>query len=653
MKEEVVNEFNSPKSLTPLSAAYVLGNKPFRKEPKVIAGKWVIYLEQRPFEKGRSTILISQLGSFKKEIQELTPFPKNIKTRIHGYGGGAFSVKAIGDELWIVWIDDADGCVWFQVWTGILIAHTQECSRLNPKHQPLCLSISGKDSFANGVIDIKRKRWIGVMESNKGDLLVSLSLELENQKPRILYKAKDFLAYPALAPLGDQIAWVEWQYPSMPWDESSLYWSKLEKNGGLQKSFHIAGNHFNEIDNKSVFQPFWMDGGELVVSEDSNGWWNLILIGPSINPKKLTWKRLWPMKSESALPQWVHGMSTTSSSGKTIISANCINSVWRLSLLSLDGSISHLSQPFDDLSGVDADSGKAVCIASNSHLEPAILEVDLKTSNWEYYSSSQLLHSSKKISEPQLFSFKGFQEKSTYSWYYPPNQIIFEPCPLLVKLHSGPTGMASKGLNLAIQFWTSRGWAVVDVNYGGSTGFGREYRDRIKNNWGKVDIYDCILAVESLIDSGKVDPNKIAIEGGSAGGFTTLACLCHSDIFKVASCRYPVSDLNLMLKQTHRFEAGYLNYLLGKSQENEKLYIDRSPINNLKNIHCPIIFFQGLKDKVVDPYQTEKIYSLLKKTNKDVELFTFADEGHGFKTESVKIKVLEKTEEFFNKHIFE
>ena len=211
--------------------------------------------------------------------------------------------------------------------------------------------------------------------------------------------------------------------------------------------------------------------------------------------------------------------------------------------------------------------------------------------------------------------------------------------------------MAGIGLDLVIQFWTSRGWAVVDVNYGGSTGFGRNYRERLKGGWGVVDVFDCAAAAQNLVSVGKADQECLAIEGGSAGGFTTLAALCFTDVFRVAACRYAVSDLISMTRETHRFEAGYLDHLLGSWPENRQKFLDRSPLLHAEEINCPVIFFQGMKDQVVPPEQTERIAQALRSKNIPVEVHTFADEGHGFRDSQVKIKVLEATEKFFRKYL--
>jgi len=245
----------------------------------------------------------------------------------------------------------------------------------------------------------------------------------------------------------------------------------------------------------------------------------------------------------------------------------------------------------------------------------------------------------------------GSNEENVHAWYYPPlNRQILLP-PLLVKSHSGPTGMARCGLDLEVQFWTSRGWAVVDVNYGGSSGFGREYRDRLKGNWGVIDVLDCTKAAQSLIESGKADKDRIAIVGSSASGFTALGCLISTDIFNIGACKYAVTDLIGMANSTHRFEEFYLDYLIGNIKTDYERYLKRSPIENVDFLNRPLILFHGIKDKVIHSDQSIAIKDELFKRGIPVQINLFQNEGHGFKDGKIKVDVLKKTEAFFRKHL--
>ncbi|WP_320675681.1 alpha/beta hydrolase family protein [Prochlorococcus sp. MIT 1300] len=638
----------------PLSAAVALSRTVVLKEPQLI-GNWVLWLEQRPNEGGRTTALIRPWGLTASAGQELTPAPMNLRTRVHGYGGGVFAAESFENTLLLVWINNEDGCVWTQSWEGLTDSAHLQNPWLSPCEPSLRLSSPGKGLFADGLIDISRNRWIGVMEYEDKDFLVTLSLSARDQTPNALHFPRDFLGYAALSPDGGQLAWVEWQQPHMPWDASQLWWGEFDQLGALQNKRLLAGSGSgqNPIISQSVFQPFWSSQGELVVAEDSTGWWNLMISNEAIQPNKAPeWSKPWPMKGETAMPQWVYGMRTSAAAGEGLVAAVCKEGQWHLNLLTKDGHIHEIDQPFDDLSGINAQSsGRAIAIASNSFTGSGLLEIDLTTGNWDHSPMSPSVLAFSEVSLPESFWFEGFGGKLTHAWYYPPSNEVFSIPPLLVKSHSGPTGMARKGISLGIQFWTSRGWGVVDVNYGGSTGFGRSYRERLIGGWGEVDSFDCASAAEALIKEGKVDPDRIAIEGGSAAGFTTLGCLCFSEVFRVGACRYAVSDLTEMAKATHRFEAKYLESLVGPWPIASNLYESRSPLFNAHRIKCPVIFFQGLEDKVVPPTQTDDMASALIENDIPVEVHTYASEGHGFRNSNVQVKVLECTERFFNSHL--
>tara|TARA_Y100001968_G_scaffold107196_1_gene96939 strand:+ start:2711 stop:4663 length:1953 start_codon:yes stop_codon:yes gene_type:complete len=634
-----------------LSASLAVGTKPIFKEPHLI-GDFVMWLEQNPNEGGRTTVFIRPWFQTDLSPQELTPAPINLRSRVHSYGGEPITFSIQNDQIHLVWINDCDGCLWSQYW---LINHDFNIEKLDylvKVNNPNCLSSKGDFCFAGGLIDVKRNRWLGIMEKNNKDYLVQFSLDKEYQEPLIIYEPKDFIGYLALSPNAEKLTWIEWQKPFMPWDASQLWLSNLDEFGGFLKCQLIAGQGVQDKKDVSVFQQVWISDEELVVSEDSSGWWNVMIANVDLNGGIFPdWHRCWPMQGESASPQWVFGMSTLAVIDEELVALICSEGVWKIFKLSKDGSKTLVKQPFTDLNGLAAKQGRIALIASSPSEEPGLLEIDLKSGDWKHSLPRKSIIQKESITVPKQIWFKGFQEKITHSWFYPPINNDCDPAPLLVKSHSGPTSMAKSGLNLEIQFWTSRGWAVLDVNYGGSSGFGRSYRERLKNNWGKSDIYDCAAAVKFLIAEGKVDKKMIAIEGSSASGFTTLGSLCFTDIYSVAACRYAVTDLISMIKSTHRFEQYYLDYLIGSFSEKYNIYKERSPINNANLISCPVIFFQGLKDNVVLPSQTIEMASALKKNNISVEIHTFAQEAHGFKDGKVKTSVLELTEKFFRKHL--
>ena len=628
-------------SSQPLSAKTALGRLPVLKSPRIL-GNWVLWLEQRPHEKGRTTAMIRPWLQTDATAKELTAAPANLRCRIHEYGGGAMAVALMGDELLLTWIDDGDGCLWQQTWRGL---NSEDCAALTAK-QPIRISAPGSWALGGGLIDQTRLRWLGVMECNGRDQLVSVALNQSDQHPKVLHAADDFVGYPALSADGSQLAWVEWRQPAMPWDASELRCACLSPEGQLMQVQTLAGSRPDAEQAISVFQPLWQPDGSLIVAEDSSGWWNLMRLADPASGKR-NWERPWPMQAETAMPQWVFGMSTSAWDGEQLLAAICSEGRWELKQLRGDGTILSLDQPFDDLADLHADAGRAVVIASNSHIGQGLLELELSTGDWQHTPAGMAALPIEAISSAEPLWFEGAGNLRTHAWYYPPLGGASSETPLLVKSHSGPTAMAGRGLSLGIQFWTTRGWGVVDVNYGGSTGFGRAYRERLNSGWGVVDVHDCAAAAMALVEAGEAHPRKIAIEGGSAGGFTTLACLCFTDVFRAGACRYAVSDLTSLASETHRFEARYLDSLVGAWPEERARYEQRSPLQHAQSIRCPVIFFQGLQDKVVVPEQTERMAAALSSNGLPVEVQTFAQEGHGFRDSAVKVQVLEATERFF------
>ena len=624
---------------TPLPASIAVGRLPGLKEPQLLEGPnqqiWLLWLEQRPQEKGRTTALIRPFGATEMAPTELTPAPISLRSRVHDYGGGVLCSEVDGETLLLVWI--AGGCLWRQDWQ----LPEQSTDRPKPLMQPLKLTRTGDWDLADGLLDLSRRRWLGIREIDGVDQLVCAELDQTEQDPELLHQPADFAGYACLSPDGAQLAWVEWQQPAMPWESSQLCCADLSSSGDLSQPRTIAGGA-----GVSVFQPQWLPDGSLLVAEDSDGWWNL----KRRRPGAISWEHPWPMAAETAMPQWIYGMSTTAWDGQQLLAATCADGCWSLNRLSLEGTISRIDQPFDDLAGLRALKGRAVAVASNSTSMAGLLELSLAsdgTSSWVHTPALESPIAQAEISVAEPIWFDGHDGQRTHAWYYPPRSNTTTPAPLLVKSHSGPTAMARRGLSLAIQYWTSRGWGVVDVNYGGSTGFGREYRERLNGSWGVVDVADCAAAARAMIASGRAHPEQIAIEGGSAGGFTTLAALCFTDVFQVGACRYAVCDLTAMAQDTHRFEARYLDSLVGDWPEQREIFEQRSPLLHADRIRCPVLFFQGLQDKVVPPEQTERMAEALRSNGIPVEVRLFEEEGHGFRNQATQIEVLEETERFF------
>ena len=634
-----------------LDAEKVYGEAPIFKEPRII-GDWILWLEQRPKEKGRTTALIRPWGQKDVLPQELTPYPSDLRTKIHGYGGAPLTATLDGSDLILTWVDNKDNCLWMRTWFYEEEKEKSFSFKFIPKIESICLTKKHNYFLAGGVIDLEKNIWIGLMEDEEGDHIVSYSLNKSEQYPKIIYSSQGLLGYLALNSKDRKLAWVEWKNTSMPWDLNELKFAKLGEKENIINIVTLNNEYLKCTEKISFFNPIWSDTGDLFVAEDSSGWWNITQIKTDLNNNSITiFQNQWTIKAEIAFPQWVLGMSSFSCVGDNVVGAFAQEGIWTLALFQKDGSIKTFDQTFIEFSGIHSHQNRLVAIASSAEITEGIFEIDLLNQSWEHTPASSFSLDPKEISIGESFWFIGSNEEKVHAWYYPPlNKQILLP-PLLVKSHSGPTGMARCGLDLEVQFWTSRGWAVVDVNYGGSSGFGREYRDRLRGNWGVIDVMDCTKAAQSLIASGKADKDRIAIMGSSASGFTALGCLISADIFNIGACKYAVTDLIGMANSTHRFEEFYLDYLIGNIETDYEKYLKRSPIENVNFMNMPLILFHGLKDKVIPSDQSIAIKDELLKREIPVQINLFENEGHGFKDGKIKVDVLNKTEAFFRQYL--
>ncbi|MFM7634942.1 MAG: prolyl oligopeptidase family serine peptidase [Cyanobacteriota bacterium] len=622
-----------------------MGRTPSVREPLLRGGR-LFWLEQRPQERGRTTLLVAPPAQPEAAI-ELTPGEWNLRSRVHGYGGGVYAVE--GPDL--VWVDDGDRCLWHRP----LDPHT---GAPGGEPQRLTAPDAGR-AFADGLIDCGRARWIGVMEQGGRDHLVAVPLT--GGEPELLHQPADFCGYAVLSPDGAQLAWLAWEQPCMPWERSSLWLATVRADGPLETPRQVAGSRpggpgagLVEAPGLSMVQPLWIGPDQLVAASDASGFWNLQLLGTTTG----NWRPLLPMAAEFAMPQWVYGMRTTAWDGTQLLAAACREGAWELGRVLLEapdpaapGSAwQPLAVPFDDLAGLSAENGRLVAVASNPTTPEGLLSLELASGALHHTPMAPCPLAPDAISRPEPLWFEGHGGQRTHAWFYPPAAGAHPEAPLLVKNHSGPTGMARRGLSLGIQFWTSRGWGVVDVNYGGSTGFGRAYRERLDRQWGVVDVADCAAAATALVAAGKASADRIAIEGGSAGGFTTLAALCFTEVFRAGASRYGVGDLSALAAETHRFEARYLDGLVGPWPEARATYEARSPLRHAGRIRCPVILFQGLDDRVVPPDQTDAMAAALEANGIPVEVHRFEGEGHGFRSSATLITVLERTEAFFRRH---
>lgn len=568
----------------------------------IVIDKDDIYWDElRPTEGGR-TIIVKRTPD--RRVIDTTPLNHSARTRVHEYGGGSFTVHQ-GE---VFWVSDKD-------------------QRIYRQTQPLT---DAGTRFAD--LKVVGDFLIAVGERGRDNFLAAIDLRTGRYEK--IATGHDFYASPVLSPDGKKLAFLTWDHPNMPWDGTEL-WLADYSQGKLSNLKVFAGGKL-----ESIFQPQWSPDGILHFVSDKTGWWNLYRSNEPICP----------LDAEFGLPQWVFGMSTYAFFDSKILAAYQQNGNWTLATLppltTLNLSGSYFSQ-------IRTGKGFAVFIKGSATEGKSIVRLDLKTLKTEV-----LAHNSKPhidplyFSTPTFISYPSAKGRTAHGFFYPPANKDYEGekgtlPPLIVMIHGGPTASANNTFDLKIQYWTSRGFAILDVDYGGSTGYGRSYRELLKGNWGIVDVEDCEYGAQYLIDQGQVDPKKIAITGGSAGGYTTLAALTFGKTFTVGASYYGVSDLSALAAETHKFEARYLDGLVAPYPQGEAIYQARSPLFAVDKLHCPVIFFQGTEDKVVPPNQAEKMYKALKNRGILTELVLYEGEQHGFrKAENIR-NSLEKELNFY------
>jgi dipeptidyl aminopeptidase/acylaminoacyl peptidase len=438
----------------------------------------------------------------------------------------------------------------------------------------------------------------------------------------------DFVSSPRVSPGGDRLAWLSWDHPNMPWDGTTLWVAELDADGRPTGTRSIAGG-----DDESVFQPEWSPSGDLYFVSDRTGWWNLYRHANGAD------EHLLDMDAEVGRPQWVFGMSTYAVvSDAEIVCSYTRDGRWTLLRLDVESrERREIDVPYTQIAGLRAGDGFVVFRGASPSEADGLVVVDLAT------ETSQVVRASRDdapapgmVSTPEAVRFPTEGGKHAHAYFYSASNAEYEAPegeapPLIVIIHGGPTSATTDTYNPSVQYWTTRGYAVLDVNYGGSTGYGREYRERLRDAWGIVDVDDCVNGARYMADTGRADGDRLIIRGGSAGGYTTLAALTFRDVFRAGCSRYGVSDLAALAQDTHKFESRYLDRLIGPYPEAEDVYTERSPIHSADSLSCPVIFLQGLDDKVVPPNQAEGMVDVLREKGIPVAYVAFEGEGHGFR----------------------
>lgn len=619
---------------SPIKAELLVASSVRLSEPQLIDG-CSYWIELRPKAKGQNMIVQQTADG---QQRDMLPAGFSARSQCHEYGGGSYTVA----NNVVYFVNAADQAIYQ------LVLDQNQCQRLSPE---------GNFRFADLAIDTQRKRLLCVRENHElgpgqteeRNELISLNLE-NPQDICILASGADFYSNPSLSPDTQHLSWISWSHPHMPWDSTTLGLAKLDAEGCV-----VSSQNLIQSDHESIFQAKFGPDGQLYFVSDRSQWWNLYRYNLDTQQQQA----LLPMEAEFATPQWVFGMSCFDFLDQGQLIA-CYTSAgrWQLGKLNTQSlTWEVIDTGFDDISMVQADQGDALFFAANSQTQQQLM---LLRSSKEGSQPEVVIKSGSQdldpryLSKPQAISFTSSNDDVAHGFYYPPTNPDFEaPAtelpPLIVMCHGGPTGATDTALNLKIQFWTSRGFAVFDINYRGSTGYGREYRDSLKTYWGIKDVDDVCAGAEHLVKLGLADTNKLAIKGGSAGGYTVLAALTFKDTFSAGASHYGIGDLETLARDTHKFESRYLDSMIGPYPETQALYQQRSPIHHAEHLNCPVIFFQGLEDKVVPPNQAESMHQILLDKKLPVAYVPFEGEGHGFRGAHAIVRALEDELYFYGK----
>ncbi len=595
---------------SPITSEVVAGEA-IRLAPPTLSGGLVYWSEARPTDRGRSVIVCREADG---TLHDLNPPPFNARTRVHEYGGGSYVIGG--------------GTVYFSNDTD------QRLYQLEADHTPAAITPVGAWRYADSVVDRARGRLICVREDHTPtdreavNTLVSVGLD-GRTGVQVLTSGRDFYSNPRLSPDGSRLAWLTWNHPNMPWDGTELWLADLDADGLPREPQLVAGGLA-----ESVFQPEWSPDGDLYFVSDRNGWWNLYRAhGGAVAP-------VVEMEAEFGVPQWIFGQSTYAfESASRIACAYHRTDGWRLATIDLpSGKLTDIDTPYTEIAGVEAAAGRAVFRGGSPTQPDSIVDLDLSSGAYEIHRRAFKVSEETtryfSISEPIQFPTQGGQ--TAHAFFYPPSNPDYQPPddelpPLMVVSHGGPTGSTSSTLSLSVQYWTSRGFAILDVNYGGSTGYGRAYRERLREKWGIVDVDDCVNGAKHMVEQGRADGDRLIIRGGSAGGYTTLAALTFRDVFRAGASYYGISDLEAMAKETHKFESRYLDSMIGPYPERRDVYLERSPLHYVDQLSAPVIFLQGSEDLVVPPNQAEMMLDALRKKGIPSAYLLFDGEQHGFR----------------------
>jgi dipeptidyl aminopeptidase/acylaminoacyl peptidase len=606
---------------SPLSAETVAEGS-VRLGGLALDGEDVYWTQSRPAEQGRQALLRKREA---KDVEEVVRAPFSVRTRVHEYGGGAFAV----DDGVVIFTNDDDQRLY-------RIDTTQAAPwRAEALTPPQGIR------YADLQIDRRLGRVVCVAERGheKGEpenFIASVSLA--SGEVSVLARGADFYAFPRLDAAGERLAFLTWNHPAMPWDACELHVAEIGADGSMAPATKVAGG-----EDESIFQPAWSPDGILHFTSDRSGYSNLYRVNSDGKVACLC-----AMEAEFATPLWVFGLSTYAwLDGHTLASVFQKSGFWHLATLnSNSGRLDAIDTELTELGSVFAHDGRALFVGGSAAQAPALYSLSVRSREVNLFHRPSLdLVDANTVAYPKAVSFPTSGGATSHGLLYLPNSPDWEATgdecpPLLVICHGGPTGSTSTALSLNIQFWTTRGFAVLDVNYRGSTGYGRTYRKALDGQWGIADVDDCVAGARMLAAQGLVDGKRMAIRGSSAGGFTVLCALTFHDVFAAGASYYGISDLEALAQDTHKFESHYLESLVGPYPQRRDIYRARSPIHSAERLSCPVIFFQGMEDRVVPPAQAENMVAALRSRGLVAPLVTFPNEQHGFRRKETIVRAL-------------
>ena len=596
-----------------------------------VDGDDIYWLERRPNEGGRSVLVRRSADG---RLVELTPEGFNVRTRVHEYGGGAYVV--------------ANAHVYFSNFVD------QRVYQVGGN----AITSNGQWFYADFAYDAVRRRLIAVREDHSRSdrepetTLVAIPLDGSESAGDVIASGHDFYSTPRISPDGARLTWLSWRHPQMPWDGTELWVADITATGALTGAARVAGGP-----SESIYQPGWSPDGALYFVSDRDNWWKLYRWDGSMSHAVITNA---PPDAEFGRPQWIFETAMWAFAGRSrIVVSYTMRGRWHLGVVDVaSGVMSSLAPGLEPREWLTATPTHAIVVAGSPKASDAVMQINLETGEAEPLKiASPVDLDPAYISEPDVLAFPTGSNLTAHAFVYPPRHPDYtgapgERPPLIVISHGGPTTATTARFDVAIQYWTTRGFAVADVNYGGSSGYGRAYRERLNGQWGIVDVDDAVNAARYLIAHGKADENRLIIRGGSAGGYTALAALVfHPRVFRAAASYYGVSDIEVLAQDTHKFESRYLDSLVGPYPEARDLYRARSPIHFVDRLSCALILLQGLEDKVVPPNQSEMMADAVRKKGLPVAYLTFEGEQHGFRKASTIIRSLE-AELFFYGAVF-